>query len=180
MAKQIINIGTVANDNTGDSLRAGASKINSNFTQLFDSAVSATTATFKTPAGTWVGTPLNPLTSVITLSTTEAVNGGIAAVYYKGASEPTFSGGTVVLKSGTIVENELCLVWIIYDKTNNSFHVNIQSGATGSTPPGNTPTATAPVITVTNPVAGTPSATAPVITVTDPSVSATAPVITVT
>ena len=41
MAKETLNIGTVANDNTGDTLRDAASKINGNFTELytkFDSA----------------------------------------------------------------------------------------------------------------------------------------------
>lgn len=36
MAKQILNIGTVANDGTGDTIRAGGSKINDNFTELYD------------------------------------------------------------------------------------------------------------------------------------------------
>jgi hypothetical protein len=38
MAKQTINIGTTANDGTGDSLRDGADKINDNFTELYDGA----------------------------------------------------------------------------------------------------------------------------------------------
>ena len=36
MAKQTINIGLVDNDNTGDTLRGGATKINQNFTELYD------------------------------------------------------------------------------------------------------------------------------------------------
>ena len=35
MAQQIINIGVTANDGTGDGLRAGAGKINANFTELY-------------------------------------------------------------------------------------------------------------------------------------------------
>ena len=35
MAQQIINIGAAPNDLTGDNLRAGAIKINDNFTELF-------------------------------------------------------------------------------------------------------------------------------------------------
>ena len=35
MAKQSLNIGTVANDNTGDTLRSGGDKINDNFTELY-------------------------------------------------------------------------------------------------------------------------------------------------
>ncbi|MGE4321917.1 MAG: hypothetical protein AB7E60_02685 [Sphingobium sp.] len=35
MAQQIINTGATANDGTGDDLRAGAGKINANFTELY-------------------------------------------------------------------------------------------------------------------------------------------------
>ena len=36
MAKQTIDLGTVPNDDTGDTLRAGGDKINDNFTELYD------------------------------------------------------------------------------------------------------------------------------------------------
>lgn len=36
MSKQSLNLGTIANDNTGDTLRAGGDKINDNFTELYD------------------------------------------------------------------------------------------------------------------------------------------------
>ena len=35
MAREIINKGTLANDNTGDTLRAAASKINNNFQEVY-------------------------------------------------------------------------------------------------------------------------------------------------
>ena len=37
MARQTINTGTAANDGTGDTLRAAAKKINSNFTEIYNS-----------------------------------------------------------------------------------------------------------------------------------------------
>lgn len=37
MAKQSLNLGAVANDNTGDTLRAGGDKINDNFDELYNS-----------------------------------------------------------------------------------------------------------------------------------------------
>ena len=37
MAQQIINIGTIANDNTGDTLRGAGQKINDNFDELYAS-----------------------------------------------------------------------------------------------------------------------------------------------
>ena len=39
MAKQVINIGTVANDGTGDPLRTAFDKANDNFTELYDASV---------------------------------------------------------------------------------------------------------------------------------------------
>ena len=35
MAKQVINVGTTANDKKGDSLRAAFQKVNTNFTELY-------------------------------------------------------------------------------------------------------------------------------------------------
>ena len=35
MAKQSLNLGTVANDNTGDTLRGGGDKINDNFNEIY-------------------------------------------------------------------------------------------------------------------------------------------------
>jgi hypothetical protein len=37
MAQQIVNIGTIANDNTGDTLRGAGQKINDNFDELYGS-----------------------------------------------------------------------------------------------------------------------------------------------
>ena len=35
MSKQALNIGSAANDNTGDTLRAGGDKVNDNFTEIY-------------------------------------------------------------------------------------------------------------------------------------------------
>jgi len=43
MAKQLINRGTSANDGTGDNLREGASKVNTNFTELYTALGDGTT-----------------------------------------------------------------------------------------------------------------------------------------
>jgi hypothetical protein len=39
MPKQIINLGTIANDGTGDPLRVAFTKINSNFTEVYDGII---------------------------------------------------------------------------------------------------------------------------------------------
>ena len=36
MAKQVINIGTTANDGTGETVRSAFDKVNNNFTELYD------------------------------------------------------------------------------------------------------------------------------------------------
>lgn len=46
MAKQTINIGTVANDNTGDPIRDAFDKVNDNFTELYDSKAPLASPTF--------------------------------------------------------------------------------------------------------------------------------------
>jgi len=43
MSKQTVNIGTSANDKTGDSLRTAFNKINENFTELYTSVSSSLT-----------------------------------------------------------------------------------------------------------------------------------------
>ena len=39
MAKEIIGVGVIPNDGTGDTLRNAMSKVNSNFNELYDAAV---------------------------------------------------------------------------------------------------------------------------------------------
>jgi len=41
MTKQVINVGTTANDRKGDSLRAAFTKINQNFTEIYDQVIEA-------------------------------------------------------------------------------------------------------------------------------------------
>lgn len=69
MAKEILQLGNSANDGTGDSLRAGGTKINANFTELFDSlggTAGATASLISTAspnlsdALTWNGTSFSP------------------------------------------------------------------------------------------------------------------------
>ena len=53
MAKQIINVGTTANDKKGDSLRAAFTKVNANFTEMYPQT--AVPATSKGKAGDVAG-----------------------------------------------------------------------------------------------------------------------------
>jgi len=116
---------------------------------------------FNKATGSYINDPNVPYTaSVIPLDTTISVRGGISAIWYKGGvlTKSSFTNGIIVMFSGVNIANELCRVFIDYDKTNNSFSVNIQTGFTGDLPPigGETPAIikiedlieTAPVITV--------------------------------
>lgn len=62
MAQQIINIGTVDNDGTGDTLKAGGDKVNDNFTELFlDNVIHINSASdFPTPVGGVIELSPNP------------------------------------------------------------------------------------------------------------------------
>lgn len=64
MAKQIINIGAVANDGTGTNLRTGATIINDNFTELYSALGNGTAITL-----TSTPTELNLLSGVTSLVT---------------------------------------------------------------------------------------------------------------
>jgi len=46
MAQQTINIGTIANDNTGDTLRGAGEKINDNFDELYAAVPLVTPSTW--------------------------------------------------------------------------------------------------------------------------------------
>ena len=45
MAKQSLNLGTVPNDNTGDTLRGGGDKINDNFNEIYSAIGNGTSLT---------------------------------------------------------------------------------------------------------------------------------------
>jgi len=62
MAQQIINVGSAANDGTGDSLRAGGEKINNNFTEVYNFTngfidYNDTTVIINLTANTWTDIP---------------------------------------------------------------------------------------------------------------------------
>lgn len=62
MAKQELNLGTVANDHSGDSIRVAGTKINGNFTELYNALGNGSVLTVSAVAKTGVysdllGTP---------------------------------------------------------------------------------------------------------------------------
>jgi len=66
MAKQTINIGTTANDGTGDPIRSAFDKTNDNFTELYDGAgVADDSITYSKLADEF--TTIDPLTAAATV-----------------------------------------------------------------------------------------------------------------
>lgn len=59
MAKQLINLGTTANDHTGDSVRVAGTKINANINELYTALGNGTTLSVATVAKTGSYTDLS-------------------------------------------------------------------------------------------------------------------------
>jgi len=120
VARQNINVGTLANDGTGDPLRTGMQKVNDNFTELYtDAPVSNTITvgnnsvnTFINATAVFIGnSSVNTQINTISISTRDAVFTGDLTVsgnvYFQG--ETTFSNAInitttdkmIVLANGT-------------------------------------------------------------------------------
>ena len=163
MSEQIINIGSAANDGTGDTYRVAHEKAKNNFNELYNSGDLTGSAVFKKPNGDFIGSDIAPLTGAIPIDLTAAINGGFCGIYYSGPvinSLSYFTGATKVFLSGVNVLDELCIIWLVYNKTNDLIIATIQTG---------TFLGAAAVVE-----------TSPVITLTDPSIVETSPVITLT
>ena len=97
MAKQVINIGTVANDNTGDTVRDAFDKVNDNFTELYtDDAGDVNSITATAPIAR------DSATGAVTISLND---GGIThdklSVRYTDAVSITTLTGTVSFNCAT-------------------------------------------------------------------------------
>lgn len=92
---------------------------------------------FTKATGAYVNSPTDPWrVGTIPLIETNSVRGGISGIWYKGPklTKDSFTGGTVVMFSGSNVVDNLCRVFIDYDKTSKAYSVNIQLGFTGDVP----------------------------------------------
>jgi hypothetical protein len=104
MAKQNINIGSSANDGSGDSLRDAAVKINQNFTELY--ATSGLDTTFTQAAFNAANSAItmiqNPQSSNYVLSLTDAgkylyyTQSANVTLYIPNSSSVAFSNGTTI------------------------------------------------------------------------------------
>lgn len=105
MTKQVINIGTIANDGTGDALRTAYSKANDNFTELYanwEMTVAASDETTALTTGTSKITFRMPraitLTAVRASLVTAQASGSIFTVDIN-------QGGTTVLSTLLTIDN---------------------------------------------------------------------------
>ena len=88
MAKLTVNIGTSANDRTGDNLRTAFNKINENFTEVYDNVSDLTTRLGVVETGGTVSLTTDTKGSVFADDSTllvDAVNGSIPAANLTGA-----------------------------------------------------------------------------------------------
>lgn len=93
MAQQTINIGTTADDGTGDNARAAGSKINSNFTELY-TAVSAPQNVVSVTESATLALGTNILEVNSTSDTTITVPTNAAAAFPVGTKIEVFQVGT--------------------------------------------------------------------------------------
>lgn len=92
MAKQVINVGSVINDGTGDAIRTGAQKINDNFTELY------------TLLGGSNGAPLE-IVSKITAGNGIAVSSSYGEVLVSARTASSLEAGVVKIGTGVSINN---------------------------------------------------------------------------
>ena len=107
MAKQTINIGTSANDGTGDTLRDGADKINDNFTELYDGAgVADDSITYSKLAEEF--TTIDPLTAGATVDI-DFADAQVYTLTITEATALTFSNVSTGMVKDIIVTGDFAL-----------------------------------------------------------------------
>ena len=99
MAKQTVNLGTVADDGTGDNLRDGMDKVNDNFSEIYDK-LGGTGATVLTS-----GMSADSDTVTLTAPTISGIVGGTqTSATITTLTSTTVKPGTMVLAAGSITD----------------------------------------------------------------------------
>jgi len=103
MAKQIINVGTTANDGTGSSIRVGGQITNANFTEIYNAIGDGSTISFDISGAT------NGQTLIFNSSTSkfEAGAGGAFTVAGDSGSETVGTGDTLNILGGTGIDTSV-------------------------------------------------------------------------
>ena len=108
MSLQLINIGSAANDKSGDTLRTAGQKINSNFTELY-SGVQVPPATLGTlgtvrPDGTTVTINNGIITAVTGVSAATTTNLGVVSIPAVATSGIVNTSGSIVLATASTTQ----------------------------------------------------------------------------
>lgn len=112
MAQQTINIGAIANDNTGDTLRGAGQKINDNFTELYG-AVPLVTPTAWTPVMTDSG---GGRTFATTVNTARHTSIGVVTTFTLDMTVNSVTGSAtgnlrITLPDAVAYDSAIC-VWL--------------------------------------------------------------------
>ena len=121
MAKQTINIGTVANDGTGSNLRAGGTIINDNFTELYNALGSAGTITL-----TATPTELNLLTGATAIVT----NNNTVSLTNKNLNSATNTFPTISIRDDASSAISISLGGTLKLKSNDGITTTVSQGDT--------------------------------------------------
>lgn len=123
MAKQTINVGTTANDGTGDTLRASFVKVNENFTEVYNNSANPSVIALTAIDGTAVtGTTIDTLSQSLLIPANTYLTNGILEIFcrmsktgtagvsnvriYKNTSN-TLTGATLIAANTTISATNL-------------------------------------------------------------------------
>lgn len=146
MTQQTINIGTVANDNTGDTLRTAFLKVNENFTEVYSNIATTIANTY---GGTLTVTNLtdatDPNTGALQVKGGASVNknlvvGKVAYIGQGASSVPLTNPTIVAMASGSnYIQGVLFNTnsngsadWVVYQDNGNDVHGWNDMGITGS------------------------------------------------
>jgi hypothetical protein len=101
MAKQTINVGTTANDGTGDTLRASFVKVNDNFTEVYNSLNPSVIALTATDGTTVTGTTADTLSQSLLIPANTYLGNGVLEVICRMSKTGTASTSNIRIYKNT-------------------------------------------------------------------------------
>lgn len=146
MAKQTINVGTTANDGTGDTLRASFIKVNDNFTEVYNSLNPSIVALTATDGTAVTGTTTDTLSQSLLIPANTFSSNGILEIIcrmtktgtastsnvriYKNTSN-TLTGATLIATNTTIANTNLFSQMVRTFRINSNSLVGFAFSTTG-------------------------------------------------
>lgn len=106
MAKQTINVGTTANDGTGDTLRASFIKVNDNFTEVYNNSANPQLIVANYSDGTTItGTTAETIGQSLLIPANTYLSNGILELLFR-VNRPT-AGNTITIRMYKNTSNSL-------------------------------------------------------------------------